>query len=124
MALKHEISLRMSLYHRKSHNGKCYKIEIFTFSFDFRLRLMNVVSKLCEEDIVKQIVDSLPDEYLDDQFLATIKDIAPDFEETFVECSLFGNSKKCDKLFYPIITERGLCYTFNSLNLRDIVTDQ
>lgn len=91
---------------------------------DFRLRLMSVASKLCEEDIVNEIIDHLPDEYLDEETLATIKEIAPDFKETFVSCSLFGAEKNCDKIFYPIITERGLCYTFNSLNLREIVTDQ
>lgn len=85
---------------------------------------MTVASKLCEEDIVSEIIQYLPDEYLDDQALATIVDIAPEFKETFVGCYLFGVEEECDKLFYPIITERGLCYVFNALNLREIVTDQ
>lgn len=85
---------------------------------------MSVASKLCEEDIVSEIIDQLPDEYLDDQTLATIQDIVPAFKETFVGCYLFGAQEDCHKLFYPIITERGLCYVFNALNLREIVTDQ
>lgn len=85
---------------------------------------MSLASKLCEEDIVSEIINYLPDEYLDDQTLATIEDIAPEFKETFVGCYLFGAEEECDKLFYPIITDRGLCYVFNSLALREIVTDE
>lgn len=85
---------------------------------------MNVASKLCDEDVVKDIIDYLPDEYLDEHTLETILDIAPDFNETFVECQLFGSAKDCDKLFHKIVTDRGLCFVFNGLNLREIVTDQ
>lgn len=48
---------------------------VFLIIPHLRLRLMSVASKLCEEDIVGEIIDHLPDEYLDDQTLATIEDI-------------------------------------------------
>lgn len=126
MAPKQETSLQTSTFiHISNEIELCMIISLkCSFKMEFRLNLMNVASKLCEEDIVKDIIDYLPDEYLDEQTLTTIKDIAPEFNETFVGCQLFGNEKDCDKLFYPIITERGLWYTFNSLNLREIVTNQ
>lgn len=50
----------------------------------------------------------------------TIKYISPDADSVILAASFLKNVA----IFEPIFTGEGLCYTFNSLNSRDIYTDE
>lgn len=92
---------------------------------NFRLKMMKVACHFCEEKIVSSIIQMFSDEYAADSILSIIKDMAPEQHKTILFCKLFGTWTNCENIFFPIITEAGLCYTFNSLNmLETMVTNE
>lgn len=51
-----------------------------------------------------------------------ITDISSTQKEVINECTLL-RQYDCGKLFQPILSEEGICFTYNALNSRDIYTD-
>lgn len=85
---------------------------------------MKLVNQCCFDGIALNVTKNFSDEYLDENAWSTFNDIAPAFNETFIFCKLFGSLFDCDKLFVPRTTERGLCYTFNTLDVHDLFTNE
>uniref|UniRef100_A0A1I8PU93 Pickpocket n=1 Tax=Stomoxys calcitrans TaxID=35570 RepID=A0A1I8PU93_STOCA len=52
-----------------------------------------------------------------------LDEMQPSFEKYFFICKWFGNRSKCEELFTKVYTDGGMCYTFNSLNITDIYTE-
>lgn len=52
-----------------------------------------------------------------------IQDIAPNFTDTVASCSWNYEMQRCETQFSPILTDEGLCFTFNALNSDDIYTN-
>lgn len=92
-----------------------------------RFKMMKLANQFCYEGSTSGIFSGVSNEYLDDDaddLLNTINEFAPAFNETFVFCKLFGKRIDCDKLFVRRTTERGLCYTFNTLNAHELFTNE
>lgn len=90
-----------------------------------RLNIMKVVSQICDEFfIANDVFDHFPDNYSDPAILTIFKNIMPKFEDTMVFCKLFDKWTDCKKFLYPMVTEDGLCYTFNALSIHEVVTNE
>lgn len=85
---------------------------------------MKVASQLCEDRLARDIFDLFTDNFSDNKILSTINNLAPKFEDIMEFCRFADESQSCHKFLYPIITEEGMCYTFNGLSINEIVTDQ
>ncbi|KAK9709693.1 Amiloride-sensitive sodium channel [Popillia japonica] len=52
------------------------------------------------------------------------KEVAPTFQETLWVCLWQSQNETCVTLFNPILTEEGICYTFNMLDRDEIFTNE
>lgn len=86
---------------------------------------MKVASQICDGIIAKDIWHYFSDDnYSDQSILEIIKFMAPNFDDSMVFCSFSDEYTDCRPFFTPIITEEGLCYAFNTLNMQEIVTNE
>lgn len=53
----------------------------------------------------------------------TLNGMAIKMGDSIFACK-WRKNKNCSNLFKPILTEDGICFTFNSLNSHDIYTDE
>jgi acid-sensing ion channel, other len=54
-----------------------------------------------------------------------LREMAGPFEEMFMYCKYRNNAgAPCTEFFEEIITEEGLCYTFNAMRMTDIYRDE
>lgn len=85
---------------------------------------MNAACQLCEENIASDIWNISTDNFTDDSIYTTIKEMAPKYDDVQILCNTFGEWTDCTDVLFPIYTEEGLCYVFNSKNVNDIVKCQ
>ncbi|XP_063915457.1 pickpocket protein 28-like [Zophobas morio] len=49
--------------------------------------------------------------------------IAPPFHQVVMGCKWTGTNETCDNLFSPVLTEDGICFTFNMLDRSELFTN-
>ncbi|XP_015838363.2 pickpocket protein 28-like [Tribolium castaneum] len=57
-----------------------------------------------------------------DEFFDLIDDVKPKFN--IQDCRYMGWDKNCKELFTPILTDQGVCYTFNMLDRSEIFSEE
>ena len=56
-------------------------------------------------------------------YVTELRKISIPFNEIFLKCVWRGVDTKCETMFSEVLTDNGICYTFNMLNQKDIFTD-
>lgn len=64
------------------------------------------------------------DSFTDESIYDTIQNIAPYLHPSETRCLWTRYLKPCSELFVPVLTEDGICFTFNALNSHEIYTDE
>lgn len=57
------------------------------------------------------------------QMYKTIQEIAPTFGSNVFNCSINNNFHRCSDIFEPVMTDEGLCYTFNMVGSKKLFRD-
>lgn len=66
------------------------------------------------------------DEFVNASVFDMIEEMAPISSDTIRACRWkgYGDDNTCSDLFAPVLTEEGLCFSFNNLNWDEVYTDK
>lgn len=84
---------------------------------------MEAIIQLCDAHIATDNFE-IGTEHTNKTLFNIIRDVAPSFNDTMFFCKWRNDYPPCRDLFSPVLTEEGVCYTFNDLNSEDIYTDE
>lgn len=91
------------------------------------LQMMHSLSPICDrppahfEEYVKQSGLNVTD--ADVQFFANAKRVAPSLNEILFRCTWHRQDINCSDIFQEILTDEGICFTFNYYNASEIYNE-
>lgn len=85
---------------------------------------MGLAVQICEQEPDEKIFKLLPRIHLNHTVYQLLNDMAPAFNETYVLCDRFGQWENCSDIFFESLTERGFCYSFNRINLKEFLNNK
>jgi acid-sensing ion channel, other len=104
--------------------SKMWQIDNQDFN-QMQLDVMDALMKVCDTGMSVDL--EMSGNYVSGEYnIKLLKDVAPTFDHTFRACGFGGSEvtfENCEKLFTEIITDDGVCYTFNMLNASEIFSE-
>lgn len=88
----------------------------------YRLKRLEVLIQICDMFTFAEF--NLGEMISDASIVDTLFDMSIKMENSMRDCEWRSERIACRNLFRPILTEDGFCFIFNSLNSRDIYTDE
>ncbi|KAF5270643.1 hypothetical protein FQA39_LY01381 [Lamprigera yunnana] len=96
-------------YHRFHENpGNMTEAEI---------RMFEQVSLVCNKNLHTE-----GDKIIDYDALEFLTKVAPTFDDVLWQCKWLNLNRTCSELLTPVITEEGICFTFNMLDREELFT--
>ncbi|XP_031628298.1 pickpocket protein 28-like [Contarinia nasturtii] len=83
---------------------------------------MQSVLQICDPHLTENF--SLDQEFASNDIYSIIKNLAPNMFDTLFYCKWRNKFSFCYEHYKPVLTEEGLCFTFNALDPWDIYTDE
>lgn len=80
---------------------------------------MKAIAHICDF-----MMHAFDDKFIDGSIYDVIRDMAPSFGNTIVDCLSPDKAFGCSDLFVPIFTQDGQCFSFNDLNSHQVFTDE
>ncbi|XP_031633801.1 pickpocket protein 28-like [Contarinia nasturtii] len=105
-----------------------YGYENVSINLD-HLRMVHSLSPLCDEvpkyleDYVKKM-GKVNETNADVQFFSYAKKAAPRLTDLLHRCTWHRQEVKCSDIFHEVLTDEGICYSFNYLNASEIYNEQ
>lgn len=83
---------------------------------------LEAVAQTCDAHLLTSF--NVGNKTVNRNLISILREVAPQFNETLFQCKYRSFTDTCDKLFHEIITEEGICYTFNALDGKDIYREE
>lgn len=83
---------------------------------------MRTLAHLCTSDFMYYF--SMEEDFVNGSIYEIMKDMAPPIEDVAPECRFNNVFSACDWYLKPILTDEGLCFTFNALNSNEVYTKE
>lgn len=87
-----------------------------------RLKRLEALIQICDSFTFTEF--NLGETISDASIVETLFNMSIKIEDSMHYCEWRSDDIDCRNLFRPILTEDGFCFTFNSLNSRDIYTEK
>lgn len=82
------------------------------------------MNQLCDFTAYENISKLFRELYVPEYMYFTMLNVAPQMNDTFAFCKLFDQWVNCEEIFFPVVTDAGFCYSFNTLRLPEYLTDE
>ena len=79
---------------------------------------MEALFQVCDPNLIKNI--NISSKTSQREYIKLLKEMAVPFDDMFIDCVWSYDETKCSEIFTEVITEEGICYTFNMLDEKDI----
>lgn len=90
----------------------------------YRINRLDALTQICDaESFAIFSIISTAFEATHESVVQTLNDMSVKLNDSMQSCK-WRKMSDCPKLFKTILTEDGICFTFNSLNSQDIYTDE
>lgn len=97
-------------------------LEKLTNIFNFRRIQMETLVHICQFYFPENV--DFENWMADQSIYFHIQDMALNINETLFNCHWKGKTDSCLRLFTPVLTDEGVCFTFNALNSHEIFTER
>jgi amiloride-sensitive sodium channel len=95
-------------------------LDIVCLEIVCRNQRLDYMSFLCDD---YDLVPHSKNETFSNHFLDTIDEIKPNFLDRVYNCTFMGRELKCRDILIPVMTDEGVCYSFNILDRSQIFND-
>lgn len=82
------------------------------------------LAHICDTDLITKIRLELGKEVANARLIEDLNHISIKLNDSIIDCNWRKNNKSCSDMFRPILTEDGVCFTFNSLNSQEIYSKE
>lgn len=82
----------------------------------FKFEIMSLICPIYYGKIQKNFKVS----FVNEAAIHFMKEVSPKMSDIFWSCEWLGNPTGCDELFSPLLTDEGICFTFNMLNRSEL----
>lgn len=90
--------------------------------FASRITNYEAISQVCDAHLNGGF--SVGNETVGPEIVQTLKDLSPKLDEILFQCKWRNAPDTCQELFSPILTEEGMCFTFNTLNAQEMFREE
>jgi len=83
---------------------------------------MEALSQICDPHLFKRF--KIGANLAENKIIDMLREVAPTFNETMLYCNFRSEKNSCRNYFEEIMTDEGLCFTFNMLNAKELYRDE
>lgn len=108
-----------------SKSKQINKQQILQIDSFFRLTRLKGAAQICQDSFAGSLLEKFPENFTDESFTSTLREIATGLEDNILACSLINNTlSTCSKYFHDIITNEGVCFSFNLLGPSEVISNE